>query len=223
MNVDYVQEKKVLVCTGGKNLEAYAELLEKHQYAASVELVPLCKSTEIGKTLENYHIVLICVETMRDYIRFVSAEKNFDLLKTIIVADCKALLGGQCRGYKQCRLLYCEEGKCLESVQAILDATLRANVISLDISDLLNACKGANNHCMVREGKFETVVTYLREMELEGIAHKANLINIVGDVNVSEADEICSTIGYENDTLLGIGYERTGRLRVFYLWKSTEV
>lgn len=175
-------------------------------------------SVSDNQFLEEYSLVIICIEKNTDLFSYKLCKGNKNLANQIYLINITKKLF---RRMVSCNKFLYEPGRLKESIDGLLNIMRSDSVVSLNCNDLLRLASESELLCQGTEGikevvLFDAVVKWKTSKSL-----RSCLVNIVGDITLADVSEICSLIQtYSDDSLLvGCRYEEKETINVFSLWK----
>lgn len=175
-------------------------------------------SVSDNQFLKEYSLVIVCIEKYIDLLRYKLCKENKNLIHQIHLLDINKKLIRRMVFYN--KFLY-EPGLLKESIDGLLNIMRSDSVVSLNCNDLLGLASGSELFCQGTEGikeivLFDAVVKWKISKDL-----RSCLVNIVGDITLTDVSEICSILqAYSDGSLLvGCRYEEMENIKVFSLWK----
>lgn len=175
-------------------------------------------SVSDNQFLEEYSLVIICIEKNTDLFSYKLCKGNKNLANQIYLINITKKLF---RRMVSCNKFLYEPGGLKESIDGLLNIMRSDSVVSLNCNDLLRLASESELLCQGTEGikevvLFDAVVKWKTSKSL-----RSCLVNIVGAITLADVSEICSLIQtYSDDSLLvGCRYEEKETINVFSLWK----
>jgi len=168
--------------------------------------------------LDRYCLIIVCIDTYRDYLKYKCQNKNQKTVRQIHLLDIdKKLLR---RMIPTNKILY-KRNRLRECVDGLINIMRSDSVVSLNSNDVLRLASESELLYQGTEGIKEVILFNMLAKWKCSEDVRSCLVSIGGDITLVDVSEICSLVQkYSGGSLLvGCRYEEMESINVFSLWK----
>lgn len=215
---DFEMAAKIMIGGYREKVNKCRMLFESSYHDNEVEFVEFSEMSMCIQSESQVAIILLCIDRLRDLIQYLLMRDKYDRSKNILIISDQVIFANLLTYFLKDKVIRCR--RSLEVIAGFLEAITRIRIMGINCSDLLNVCKDGMVWYQCCTGSKEMVLyKILKEWNAK---RKRNccLINIVGDVTLQDASDICGLISVTDDVRLGVTYDEREKIRVFSLWRT---
>lgn len=205
---------KIVIIVNKTKVKRYIRIFEND----SVKIA-LFDEGNISEWSEKASIVLLCIESFADMVRYLRMQDKFDNSRIVVIVGNKIIFANFLSKFINAGAIRSKQTGILFIMECILDALTRPGLLEINVSDFLQIHKYGEVWFESCTGMKEIMLyRMVREREMRK-NYRCCLVNVTGDITLQDASDFCSIMLLCEDARMGFRYEEDEEIRVFSLWR----